>query len=205
MQPLGPLRTQCLPDIRVDDWCSCLVLAAVGFAGECTRRQDWSLGCFHSSHSRSRCTATAVLVPDFSRSVPTDLCCWLCEHSTWGTPVLIACIPTAEAGPRAVPTTVCFVSPHNGWQVTPQSPLLSGQLRWRNTQWLLSQKECYSPAYLTVHLRNGPGGFYSNIWRAKTLLLTGLWQPQRKEEALKISTAGSLWSPQQQSHPLTRG
>ena len=38
----------------------------------------------------------------------------------------------------------------------------------------------------------------------QTLHLTGLWQPQSKEEAL-LNIQGRLWAPQHQSHPLSRG
>ena len=55
--------------------------AAVGFAVTCTWRWGWGLGCFHSSHGRSRCVTTAVLVPNFSGSAPKDLCWWVCENS----------------------------------------------------------------------------------------------------------------------------
>lgn len=41
---------------------------------------------------------------------PADLHWWLFKHNAW----LIACIPTTEAGLKAVPTTVFFVSTHNG-------------------------------------------------------------------------------------------
>ena len=64
-----------------------LTLAAVGFAG---RRMHTGVGlgldCFHSSHSKSRCTTTVVLVPDLSGTAPIDLCWWLCEYSSGGTP-----------------------------------------------------------------------------------------------------------------------
>ena len=139
-----------------------LTLAAVGFVGACTWRWGQSLGCFPSSHGRSRYATAVVLVPDFSGLTPMDLCWWLCDHSAWGAPGLIACIPTVEVGPRVVCTTLYFVCSHNGWQVTPQSALPDGQLRWRNTQWLLFQWECSNPAYVTLQLRNGSGGFYAN-------------------------------------------
>ena len=38
----------------------------------------------------------------------------------------------------------------------------------------------------------------------ETLMPTGMWQPQSKEEA-PFNIQSSLWSPQQQSHTLTRG
>ena len=67
-----------------------------------------------------------------------------------------------EAGLRGVPKTVYFVSPHNRWQVTPESVLLVRQLLWRNTQWLLSQWEYSSRACFTPQFRNRSGGVYSN-------------------------------------------
>lgn len=36
-----------------------LAIAAVGLEG--MQRQDWDLGCFHSSHSGSKCMTTAIL------------------------------------------------------------------------------------------------------------------------------------------------
>ena len=43
---------------------------------------------------------------------------------------------------------------------------LGGQHLGRNAQQLLSQRECSSPIYLILQLRNGSGGFYSNNWGA---------------------------------------
>ena len=65
-----------------------------------------------------------------------------------------------------LPTAVYFVSPHNGWQVTPQSTLSSGELQQRDTKYLLSQKEKSNPTCLIPQLRNGPnGGYYTNNCR----------------------------------------
>lgn len=45
---------------------------------------------------------TAVLVLDFSRFTPMDLCKWLCKHSDRGTHGLTACISMVEEGPKAL-------------------------------------------------------------------------------------------------------
>ena len=111
-------------------------------------------------------------------------------------------VPVPDLGLRAVPNTMYFVSPHNGWQVTPWSALPGGQLLQRNTQWLFSQQECSSPAYLILQFRNGSGGVYSTTGE-QTLPPTGLWQPQSKDEA-PLNIQCRLWSPQQQSYPLIR-
>ena len=64
-----------------------LTLVAVGFAGRHMHAGvGLGLGCLHSLHSKSRCTTTVVLVPDLSGAAPTDLCWWLCEYSSGGTP-----------------------------------------------------------------------------------------------------------------------
>ena len=141
-----------------------LASAAVGLV--CTWRHTeaglgWGVGCFPAPMG-SMCATTVVLVPDFSGSVPVDLCGWLCEQCTWGTRGPMACIPTVEVGLRAMPTTVYVVSPHNGWQVMPQSTFPGGQLQRRNTQWPLSQQERSNPSCLTLQLRNESGGLYSN-------------------------------------------
>lgn len=63
------------------------------------------------------------------------------------------------------------------------------------------QGECSSLTYLTLQLRTGPGGFYSNNWGANPT-------PDRavttKEEA-PPNIQCRLWSPQHQTHPLSRG
>ena len=53
-----------------------------------------------------------------------------------------------------MPTTVNFVSPHNGWKGTQQSTFTGEQLQGRNTQWLLTQWECTNPNYHTPQIRN---------------------------------------------------
>ena len=64
-----------------------LTLAAVGFAGRHMHAGvGLGLGCFHRSHGKSRCTTTAILVPVLGGAAPTDLCWWLCEYSSRGTP-----------------------------------------------------------------------------------------------------------------------
>ena len=110
-----------------------LASVAAGFVGTGSQRRGQGLGWYHNSHCGSRYVTTH----DYSRSqclTSGDLHWWLSEHSAWGTPGLIASIPMVEEGPRAVPTTVYFVSPHNGWQVIPHSTLPGGHLlcpdRW---------------------------------------------------------------------------
>ena len=47
-------------------------------------------------------------------------------------PGLIASIPML--GPKAVPTTTYFMSPHNGYKVTRQSIVIGEQAQQKNTQ-----------------------------------------------------------------------
>lgn len=58
-----------------------------------------------------------VQVCDYSRFwclTSMDLPWWFCEHSAYRIPKQTACILTAEAGQRALPNTVSFVSLQNG-------------------------------------------------------------------------------------------
>lgn len=57
-----------------------------------------------------------VLVPNFSGSVPSELCWWLCEPTAW--------IPVGEEGPGSVPTRVHVVNAHIRRLATPQSACL---------------------------------------------------------------------------------
>ena len=82
-----------------------------------------------------------------------DLHQWLAENNAWESPGLIASIPTVKAGPRAMPTTVYFVSSHCGQKGTQQNTFTGEQLQRRNTQWLLSQWECSNPTYLALQIR----------------------------------------------------
>ena len=154
-------------DIWVDYWCShCWGGSSVSGCGFCwwTHLEAGQGLCwFQISLGGPRCMATVVPVPDFSRSAPRDLCWWLCEHRAWDTQA--NCLhPHTWVGAKGMPSTVYFVNLHNRWQATPQSTLPNGQLLWRNTQWLLSQKKHSSPTHLTPQLRNGSGGFYCNNW-----------------------------------------
>ena len=72
-----------------------------------------------------------------------------------------------EAGLRSVPTTVHYISPHNEWWEIPQSAPPGRQLLQRKAPWLFSQQKHYSPTYLTLKLRNGSQGFYSNNWETE--------------------------------------
>ena len=180
-----------------------LALAAGGSVGRHTWRLGWVLGCFHSSHSKSRCVTPVVLIPDFSGSAPTDQCWWLWEHSTWGTPRPTACIPTVEVRPRAVQTTVSCVSPHNRRQVTAQKILLGGNLQQRNPWGSCPSR---STPILPASNRSSEADVEASTPTAgkQTLPLTGLWQPQSKEEDL-LNSQCSLWSSKHQSNPLSRG
>lgn len=106
--PPRALWAQCLPvghlsRLLVFLWKGQVLVSSCGLCH--SWRQSRSPGC--SSNSGSRCSAMAIPVPDFSRSVPTNPCWWHCKHSTCGTSRLITCIPTIEEGVGAVPTTVC--------------------------------------------------------------------------------------------------
>ena len=83
-----------------------------------------------------------------------DLPQWPCENNVWESLGPIASIPTVKMGPRAVPTSVYFASPHNGQKRTHQSTYTGEHLQRRNTQWLLSQWECSNTTYLTPQIRN---------------------------------------------------
>ena len=104
------------------------------------------------------------------------MCQRLCGHSTWGTSRQI---PTAETRPR----TVYFVSSHNKWQATPQSALSSGQLLQRNTY--SSSPSRSTPVPPTSYCSLEPNlGASTPTTGEQTPPLTGMWQPQSKEEAL---------------------
>ena len=81
-----------------------------------------------------------------------------------------------EVGLRAMPTAVYFVNLHNGCKVTQQSTLTGKQSQWRNTQWLLAQRECSNPTYLAPKITNTPKmdlGASTPTTREQTLSLTG--------------------------------
>ena len=92
-----------------------------------------------------------------------------------------------------VSTAVYFVSPYNGWQATRARTLPSGKLLPGKAQWLLSQQECSSPAYLTVQLRRESGVLYTNNWGvepapARTVTVTEQRKPVSKSTANTVTT-----------------
>ena len=93
------------------------------------------------------------------------------------------------------PTTVYFVSLHNGWKVTQQSTLTSEQLWWMNIHWLLSQWEHSNSTYLALQLRNTA---QKRIWglllqqlRSRPCLGQGSDNHRAKGRPCSISSAGS--------------
>ena len=151
-------------------------LSSVSFMGTCM----WGLGSARvraagSSHSESG----AWILQSWSLT-SVGLCWWPYENNAWGTPGLIAIVPTVEAGSRAKPTTAYFVSPHNRWHGRAHSLLDNSR------GGLLSG---YSPSG-TVPVP--PVSHHSSaidLGAAPPTLgeqipsLTGLWKLESKEEA----------------------
>ena len=125
-----------------------------------------------------------------------DLCHWqLCEHSAWGTSELFAGFPSSEMGQRAVSTIVYLVSTHNRWQ----SACSSGGI-------LSSSFPSGSATILpTSHYSLGPDLelLLQQLWSRPCLwqVSDNHWQ---KGDPLSNALC-RLWSPQHQSHPLSRG
>ena len=109
-------------------------------------------------------------------------------------------VSTAEAGLRATPTTVYFVSLHSGWQATSQSTCLGSQLLGRNTQQHLSQPEHSTPAYLTSQLRTGSGGFSSNNWGVDPAHDRAVTTTEQRECPTQHKIQCRLCLPQHKSH-----
>ena len=145
-----------------------------------------------------RCT---LKMPDSKGSVPMDLHWWLWTQRLRDTQV--DCLHSHGWGEAEGSANNCVLSVHPTGDRWHQSALPSEQLLRRNTQWLLSQWKCSSPTYPTLQLRNRLG-VSTPTTREQTLSLTGLWQPQSKEEA-PLNIQCRLWSPQHKSHTLSRG
>ena len=179
-------------------------LSSCGFCGHVHMGAEPGSELPQSFHSGFRCMTTAVLGTDFNESALVAL--W--KQSLRGTRP-IAGIAMVEVGLRAMPTTVDFVSPHNGWRVTQQSTLTGEQHQWRNTQWLLSRGNTPLPptSRLTPQIRNTAQewswGFHSNNKRADPALERAVTTKSKEEALLNIQCR--LWSPQHQSHLLSKG
>ena len=99
---------------------------------------------------------------------------------------------------RSGAAAVEFVGAHNGWQVANWWQLLR-----RKRHWLFLQKYWFSSTYLTLQLRTGSRGFYSNNQGADPAS-TGLWTAREQSEDT-INIQCRLSSPQHRTHPLSRG
>ena len=126
----------------------------------------------------------------------SNSCWWLCEPSAWRTPGLIPCISIVEMRLGAV--AMYFVRPQNGGRQRRKAHL-SGQLLWRNTQWLLS-KWNYPVAALQVdahqsclpHISSETEvRLFTSTAGEQILPETRLRQPQNKDEDCIISSAVS--------------
>ena len=131
--------------------CLCLTLATLGFVGMYTQGLGQDRAWAASKAPTVGPSARLLQLWDLTS---VDLCQWPVENNTWQSPGPTAGIPTVKAGLRAVPTTVYFVSLHNGWKGPQQSTFTGEQLQRRNTQWFLSQWECSNPGYLASQIRN---------------------------------------------------
>ena len=125
-----------------------------------------------------------VLVPNFSGSVPSELCWWLGEHCAWGTSGPTTCIPVDEEGPRSVPTRLHFVNVHiSDWQ--------HQRMHVLEFSVALLPVEVLYPTYLTLQFRNGPGGFYSNKWGADSAPDSAVTTTEQRRDPVQHPVAGS--------------
>lgn len=111
------------------------------------------------------------------------LCWWLCESS---------CMPKGPLGQlpkypkwrqplRAIPATVIFVSVHNRWQAMSESHILVDSF-WGRI-WSSSFPRESAPVPHNSHYTLEPDlGASAPTTEEQTQPLTGLWQPQSKED-----------------------
>ena len=113
-----------------------LELAAVDIVAMCPGRPGWGLWWMFSSHDVSSWVTMWLLVPG------TQICAYgSVLMAFWGTYGPIPWIPMAEAGLMAMPRTVYFVGPHNGWQTTSQTQ----KARTADGFWKVEKARKYSP------------------------------------------------------------
>ena len=153
----------------------------------------WLPGQFQVLNSLQLCWVPGL---GFSKFVPVDLHCWICEHSAWATSEMTASIHKAETVQCPQQCTSWDHTTGDRWL---QSALPRGQLLGINTQCLLSSPSRSTPVLTTSHHSSEIYLQTSIPTTGKQILhLRGLWQPQSKEEAL-INMQSRLCS-QHKSH-----
>ena len=105
----------------------------------------WLPGQFQVLNSLQLCW---VLGLGFSKFVPVNLYCWICEHSAWATSEMTASIHKAETVQCPQQCTSWDHTTGDRWL---QSALPRGQLLGKNTQCLLSSPSRSTPVLTTSH------------------------------------------------------